>query len=171
MTDEALMICIKDDDLNKVSLLYERYKKKLLQYFAYRSFSDREVSKDLVQQVFLRVIEYRKSFKDDGNFKVWLYAIASNVSKREIKYQMQRKDSLLAYQADSSYVIENDDYKVIHKILKMMPEHYSEVLIMSKFWGMKYEEIATIKECSIGVIKTRVYRAIQLLKDSYFKLN
>jgi len=171
MTDEALMICIKNDDLGKVASLYEHYKKRLLQYFAYRSFNDREASKDLVQQVFLRVIEYRKSFKDEGNFKVWLYAIAANVNRREVKYQMQRKDSISAYSEEHSYVMENDDYKAIYQILKKMPEQYSEVLMMSKFWGMKYEEIATLKVCSVGVIKTRVYRAMQLLKESYFKLN
>ncbi|WP_158826908.1 RNA polymerase sigma factor [Mucilaginibacter lacusdianchii] len=170
MTDEALMICIKNDDLSKVALLYERYKQRLLQYFAYRSFSDRDVSKDLVQQVFLRVIEYRKSFKDEGNFKVWLYAIAANVNRQEIKYQMQRKDSLFAYSEEYSYVMENDDYKIVHQILKKLPEQYGEVLMMSKFWRMKYEEIAALKECSVGVIKTRVYRAMQLLKEAYFKL-
>lgn len=171
MTDEALMICIKNDDLSKAALLYERYKQRLLQFFAYRSFSDRDLSNDLVQQLFLRVIEYRKSFKDDGNFKVWLYAIAANLNKQEIKQRLQRQGLLSAYTEEPGYVMENDDFKVIRQIIKNMPEQYSEVLMMSKFWGMKYEEIAALKECSVGVIKTRVYRAMQLLKESYFKLN
>jgi RNA polymerase sigma-70 factor (ECF subfamily) len=171
MTDEALMICIKNDDLSKAALLYERYKQRLLQFFAYRSFSDRDLGNDLVQQLFLRVIEYRKSFKDDGNFKVWLYAIAANLNKQEIKQRLQRQGIASAYTEEPEYVMENDDYKVIRQIIKNMPEQYSEVLMMSKFWGMKYEEIAALKECSVGVIKTRVYRAMQLLKEAYFKLN
>ncbi|HEY5327553.1 MAG TPA: RNA polymerase sigma factor [Mucilaginibacter sp.] len=170
MTDEALMICIKNDDLEKAGLLYERYKIRLFKYFVYRTFNDQEASKDNVQQVFLRVIKYRKSFKDDGDFKVWLYSIAANVKKKEFISQQQRNNALSAYTVDNSYVTENDNYKLIHEILQRMPVQYREVLTMSKFWGMKYEEIALAQQCSVGVIKTRVYRAVQILRNAYFKL-
>ena len=62
MTDEYLMQCVKNGDLDKAAVLYERYKKKLYNFFQYRNFNDAEQSEDCVQQVFYRIIKYRESY-------------------------------------------------------------------------------------------------------------
>jgi len=169
MTDEALMICVKNGDLEKVGILYERYKTRLFQYFIYKTYNDQEASKDNVQQVFMRLINYRESFKADANFKIWLYAIAANVKKSGFINQRQHNHVPLDHAPNVSYEMENDSHKLLHEVLKMMPEQYREVLIMSRFWGLKYDEIAELEQCSVGVIKTRVYRAIQMLREAYLK--
>jgi len=169
MTDEILMICVKNGDLDKAGILYERYKIVLYRYFIYKTFNDQEASKDNVQQVFMRMIKYKESFKDDANFKTWLYAIAANVKKSEFVSQLKHNHRPLDHALNITCETENDNYKLLYEILKMMPEQYREVLIMSRFWGLKYDEIAKLQQCSVGVIKTRVYRAIQMLRDAYLK--
>ncbi|MDB5143081.1 MAG: polymerase sigma factor [Mucilaginibacter sp.] len=169
MTDESLMISVKNGDLEKAGILYERYKTRLFQYFIFRTFNDIEVSKDNVQQVFMRLIKYRESYNENGNFKVWLYAIAANVKKSDIEDRLNHRHTSLENALNVSYVTENDNYKLLHEIMEKMPAQYREVLMMSRFWGFKYEEIAEIGQCSVGVIKTRVYRAMQMLREAYLK--
>jgi len=169
MTDEALMICVKNGDLDKAGVLYERYKGRLYQYFIYRTFNDADASKDGVQQVFMRLIKYRGSYREESNFRIWLYALAANVKKSEYINRRQHNHSPLDRASHISYEMDNDDHKLLHEVLKMMPEQYREVLMMSRFWGLKYDEIAELQQCSVGVIKTRVYRAMQMLREAYLK--
>ena len=79
-------------------------------------------------------------------------------------------DAYADYQANEAYIQINDDHQAMQQALKLLPEQYREVLMMSKFLGLKYEEIAEINHCSVGVIKTRVFRAMQYLRDAYFKI-
>ena len=117
----------------------------------------------------MRLIKYRESYREGGNFKIWLYAIATNVKKSGLQTQRKYDHIPLENAANASYEMENDSHQLLHEILEKMPAGYREVLIMSRFWGLKYEEIAELHDCSVGVIKTRAYRAIQMLRDAYLK--
>ncbi len=170
MTDEYLMQCVKDEDLEKAAILYERYKKKLYTFFLYRNFNDAELSEDCVQQVFYRIIKYRQSYKTGSSFKSWLYVIAGNVQNHEFKQQVHLENVRALYPEDEVYVGTNDDHRAIHQALNLLPNDHRELLMMSKFLGMKYDEIAERNGCSVGVIKTRVFRAIKNLREAYFKI-
>ena len=63
MTDEQAMYAVSQGDLDKAAILYERYKKSLLNFFLYRQ-NDRENARDLTQQVFLRMLRYRRIVKE-----------------------------------------------------------------------------------------------------------
>ena len=170
MTDESLMLSVKNDDLDKAAILYERYKKKLYSFFLYKNYNDQERSEDSVQQVFYRMIKYRKSYKEDSNFKTWLYSIANNVHYQEFKQQVQLEDIRASYPINETHTDTNDDHQALHQALNLLAEPHREVLLMSKFWGLKYEEIAEINNCTVGVIKTRVFRALKDLREAYFKI-
>ncbi len=171
MSDEFLMTSVKNGDLDKAAIIYERYKKKLFQFFIHRNDGDKEASADSVQQVFYRLIKYRSTFKEDGNFNIWLYSIASNIRYQDMK-QKQRTDSVLNnYDMPESYSPNNDEHQALHMAIKTLPETHREILMMSKFLDMKYEDIAAINGCSVGVIKSRVFRAMQALREVYFKMN
>ncbi len=171
MTDESLMLCVKNEDLDKAAILYERYEKKLYQFFIHRNFGDKEASADNVQQVFYRLIKYRNTYKDGANFNVWLYSIASNVQHHDTKQKLRLDTALTDHTMNDSYTQINDEHQALHQALKILPEAHREILMMTKFLDMKYEEIAIINDCSVGVIKTRVFRAMQALRETYFKIN
>lgn len=170
MTDESLMLSVKNDDLDKAAILYERYKKKLYGFFLYRSYNEQERSEDCVQQVFYRIIKYRQSYKEGSNFRMWMYSIARNVQYLESKKEAIQSNLKETAPAEEGYSMINDDHEAIQYALKLLPEAQREVLLMSKFLCLKYEEIAEIHNCSVGVIKTRVFRAMKELKDVYFKV-
>ncbi len=171
MTDELLMLCVKNGELDKAAILYERYKKALYNFFLFKNSNDKDKGEDGVQQVFYQLIKYRHTYKDDSNFKVWLYSIAWNIQHHDFRRQEKQEDIMNNYPITETYIQFDDDHQTLHHALKMLPEIYSEVLIMSRFGGLKYEEIAEINNCSVGVIKTRAFRAIQSLREVYFKIS
>lgn len=171
MTDESLMLCVKNDDLDKAAILYERYKKKLYLFFLYKNKNDQELSEDAVQQVFYRMIKYRKSYKDDNSFNIWIYGIARNVQYQDYKDQAKMNEAHANYQTTETYTFVNDEHQAMRQAIALLSETHRDVLMMSKFMDLKYEDIAVLSNCSVGVVKTRVFRAMQSLKEVYLKIS
>src|SRR5688500_20367862 len=72
------MIKVRDGNLDTLGLLFARYKKPLFGFF-YGMNKDAELSEDLVQNVFLRILKYRYLFRGEGDFRTWMFHIARNV--------------------------------------------------------------------------------------------
>nr|WP_067057830.1 sigma-70 family RNA polymerase sigma factor [Mucilaginibacter sp. L294] len=170
MTDEALMLCIKNDDLDKAAIIYDRYKQKLFNFFLFKNHLNRELSNDSVQQVFYRMIKYRKSYNEVYDFSKWIYGIAKNIHNQDINARKKAESLQSNYRVEEVYEIHNDDHAALRQAIEKLPEPYRETLLMSKFLQMKYEEIAELNNCSVGVIKTRVFRAVKMLREVYLKI-
>ena len=170
MTDESLMLSVKNDNLDDLSVLYERYKLRLFRFFYLKNNHDEQESEDCVQQVFYRIIKYRKSFREDHVFLAWMFAIARNVRSQEFKDKMKRDNLISTIKTEEFYILGNDEHQALRQAMDLLPDAYKDVLIMSKFMGLKYDEIAKINNCSEGVIKTRVFRAMKYLKENYEKI-
>ena len=78
MTDEALMAEVKEGNLDLASELYDRYSKRLYNYFAKISLN-REIAHDLMQNTFYRIIKYKHTYKKGNPFQAWIFQIARNV--------------------------------------------------------------------------------------------
>src|SRR5215208_1109141 len=78
MTDETIMIAVRNGDLQPAAVLFDRYNKRIFNFLATLT-NDRDEAEDLTQNVFLRMIKYRNSFKDESRFQPWIYQIARNV--------------------------------------------------------------------------------------------
>src|SRR5690242_8089550 len=78
------MLEVKAGQLDKLGILFERYSKSLFGFF-YHMTSDKELSQDLVQNVFYRMLKYRHTFTADGKFITWMYHLARNVSADHFK--------------------------------------------------------------------------------------
>jgi RNA polymerase sigma-70 factor (ECF subfamily) len=175
-TDNSLMIRVKSGEIDKLSLLFERYKKPLFGYF-YRILHDKEASEDLVQNVFFRILKYRTNFTGSGMFKNWMYRIAHNVSMDH--YRKNRFHKKTESITDSNSVetkttensgVENEEYQHLSKAIQLLDDEEREILVLSKYQGLKYKEIGEILGCAEGTVKTRVFRAVMSLKHNYFKL-
>ena len=77
MTDELLMRAVRSGDCGQLGRLFERYHVALFD-FLNRTTGDRAASEDLVQDVFVRILKYRHTYRDDGNFETWMFRIARN---------------------------------------------------------------------------------------------
>jgi RNA polymerase sigma-70 factor (ECF subfamily) len=171
------MIKVKEGDLDKLGLLFERYKKPLYGFF-YGLNRDGELSEDLVQNVFFRILKYRYLFRGEGDFRTWMFHIARNVNNDHFrKNKLNAKESLENWQdrlgSDenrSTEIQQEEEKQILSMAMDRLPEDKREILLLSKFQDKKYKEIGEIIGCSEGAVKVKVFRALQELKDVYKKL-
>lgn len=175
ISDNALMQKVKEGDLDKLGLLFERYKKVLFGFF-YNMSRDAGLSEDLVQNVFVRILKYREGFKGDGEFKVWMFHIARNVNfdyyKKAKKRQEEGIESWTERLGDDMLnreeQIEKDEaLRLLEIAMQRLDVEKREIITLSKLEGMKYRQIGDILNCSEGAVKVKVFRALQALKEEY----
>lgn len=173
MSDNALMVRVKRGEIEHLGSLFERYHRRLFAFF-YRLTQRRDVSEDLVQAVFERIIKYRESFLDTHVFSTWMFTIARNLhtdyhrknSRDLLTLVDPNVDVMMTESADPQSDTENDMYKhQVRKALNRLDPDKKQVLILSRFEGLRYKEIAEIMECSEGAVKVRVFRALQEMKE------
>jgi RNA polymerase sigma-70 factor (ECF subfamily) len=177
LSDNALMLKVKDGDLERLGLLFERYKRPLYGFF-YSLNRNAELSEDLVQNVFIRILKYRYLFRGEGDFKTWMFHIARNVSHDHFrKNKLNAKDSIEDWQ-DQLGVDENrstmfqqeEELQLLSMAMDRLPEDKREILLLSKYQEKKYKEIGDILGCTEAAVKVKVFRALQDLKAVYKQL-
>jgi RNA polymerase sigma factor (sigma-70 family) len=176
--DNTLMTKVKDGDLDKLGLLFERYKKPLFGFF-YGINRDAELSEDLVQNVFLRILKYKYLFRGDGDFRTWMFHIARNVSHDHFrKKKVNAKESLEAWEEKigseenrATEYQQDEEMQILSMAMDRLPEDKREILMLSKYQDKKYKEIGEIIGCSEGAVKVKVFRALQELKEVYKQLD
>jgi RNA polymerase sigma-70 factor (ECF subfamily) len=166
------MLRVKAGDLDQLGLLFERYHQPLFGFFYQRS-GNAALSQDLVQNVFLRVLRYRRNFRGDGEFKAWLFHIARNVHydnhrKKRIRHTDdvdEWKDQLADDGASQpQQLIRAEEVEQLKTALRRLDPEKREVLVLAKLQGMPYREIGELLGCSEGAVKVRVFRALQELR-------
>ena len=176
-SDNQIMLKVRDGYLDHLSILFERYQKMLFNFFL-RLTKNRAISEDLVQEVFLRILKYRHTYRGDGKFTNWMFHISRNAHFDYCKKQ-NREQPLTEYEPEhvshdlnpDVKLEETQDVDLLRLALNKLSLKKREVLILSRFHNMKYEDIAEIQECQVGTIKARVHRAIKELRNIYFELS
>jgi len=184
LSDNSLMAKVRDGDLDRLGLLFERYKKPLYGFF-YGLNRQQELSEDLVQNTFLRILKYRHLFRDEptrglsgGDFRAWMFQIARNVNndhhrgnKIIAKEELEDwQDKLGHNENKSTEMLQADTHELLSMAMERLPLDKREVLLLSKYQEKKYHEIGEILGCSEGAVKVKVFRALQELKEVYKQL-
>ena len=173
--DHEIMLSVKDGDVQKLELLFDKYSKEVYGYFQFQ-IRDRLKSEDLVQNVFYNILKYRHTFKDGANFKVLMYTIAGNEKVKFFKNsKVLTSDMALEQSNEESSNPENDlehkaDLTNLNMALQMVSPHNRELIILSRFNGLLYSQISEIMGCKIGTLKVRMYRAIKELRAKFNKI-
>lgn len=176
MTDEQLMEAVKNGDLQQASVLYTRYHKRIYNFLVRMTF-DKEHGADLTQNVFLRLLKYRNSYKPGNNFQSWLFQMARNAFADH--YQNQKKksgqfvdiDRIGDGAVDAQDGMEQEEKEnLLRRSLAKLTDDQRELLVLTRFQQMKYEEVAVIMDTTVANIKVKVHRAIAKLREHYFEL-
>ncbi len=173
MKDETVMKLVRSGDVQKLAILFERYHIKLFNYFL-RLSGKRDISEDLTQDVFFRLLKYRQTFRGESKFLTWMYSIARNVyidyyksKKPDLSLEEQFHEEFDDRPKPEETVEADQERQLLHQALNTLPAEKKEVLILSRFQGLKYEEISNLMDCSLASVKTRVHRAIKDLRKAY----
>jgi RNA polymerase sigma factor (sigma-70 family) len=176
MTDEQIMEAVKNGHLQQASVLFDRYHKRLFNFLA-RMTMDRDLAEDLTQNVFLRMIRYRNSYREGLKFQSWIYQVARNVFSDHYQTQKNRKSDFVDVEKMSEVIkdheeeTEQDDReKILYRSMALLSEEQRELLVLTRFQHMKYEEVAELMETTVANIKVKVHRAIAKLREHYFEL-
>ena len=172
------MLSVRDGGISDLAPIFERHNGRLFNYYV-RMTGDRQLSEDMVQDVFLRILKYRHTFRGESRFITWMFTIARNVQMDNVK-RWDRTQPLVVDGDDTGPVNEPaSDDTADHRydaaflkeaLLTLSPEK-REVLILSRYEGMKYAEIAESVGCSVENVKVRVHRAIKDLRKIFLELS
>jgi len=178
VSDNALMLKVKSGDIDRMGMLFERYHRKLFG-FLYHMTGQADLSEDMVQNVFYRMLKYRHTFTGEGEFRTWMYHLARNVLADQVKKE-KRHPRLYDYddlaervgggsQADER-LHKEQEVALLQYALDQLSAEKREILVLSRYQELKYEEIARLLNTTEGAVKVRVHRAMQELKNIYLKI-
>jgi len=156
--------------------LVRRYQSRLLN-FIYRTIGDRDRAEDLVQETFIRVYRHLHRFDQSKKFSTWIYTIASNLAKNELRNRSRNPLVLFQtikknWEADHRPLQWEDPHyrpddlfrkrhlrDTVEKAVEQLPEHHRVVFVLREMEGKTYEEISEITGVNLGTVKSRLNRA------------
>lgn len=164
-TDSELINAISNDSREAYRILFNRYYKQLI-HFALLHTNSIDISRDLVQDAFYKVWLVRTKLDSDKSIKAYLYRITNNSIINFYRSWNFRNFSIRESQSD--YLQEKDaqtELKLdIRTAINKLPVKLKSVIILSKFEGYKYDEIAGICQISVKAVEKRISKAFSLLK-------
>jgi RNA polymerase sigma factor (sigma-70 family) len=172
VADEDLMLQVRNGEVEMLGVLFDRYHAPLFNFYA-KMTQNRTISEDLVQDVFLRILRYRQTYLPGTAFRTWMYQIARNarldhVRKGRPEAPLTIEPIAPAPSADSAQ--QKQEALLLQRALLQLPEDKREILILSRFQELKYQEIARLMSCEVGAVKVRVHRALQQLREIFREL-
>lgn len=173
-TDNSLMKLVQAGDSAQLAVLFERHHAALFRYLLHLTRNP-ALSEDLVQEVFFRVLKYARSYDPRLSFSVWLFSMARNacfdsLSKQRTEPASEMEEIRSPEPAPEELAARNQDTRFLRQALRSLPVEKREVLVLSRFHDLRYEDIARILKCETGAVKVRVYRALKELREKFCEL-
>jgi RNA polymerase sigma factor (sigma-70 family) len=172
VSDEDVMLQVRNGEVQLLGVLFDRYQTPLYNFYT-KMTQDRALSEDLMQEVFLRILRYRQSYRPGTTFRTWMYQIARNTrldQVRKTRPETPHPSEPIAQTSYSDSAQQQQETATLQRALMQLPEDKRELLVLSRFQEMKYEEIARLLGCEVGAVKVRVYRALQQLREIFLLL-
>ena len=174
LSDQELMRIVQAGDLSPASEIYDRYSGRIYN-FAFRFLKNAEAAEDAVQEVFVKMIRYANQFHGDAKLSTWLFSITANWCRDYLRKadnkSKETEDVLISLPAPLEHgpdrVLEQrEDQLRVQRALQALTPEQREAILLSRYQGLSYAEIAQIAGCSEGAVKTRVFRAMETLKKA-----
>lgn len=174
LSDQELMRIVQAGDFSPASEIYDRYSGRIYN-FAFRFLKNSEAAEDATQEVFVKMLRHANQFHGDAKLSTWLFSITANWCRDYLRKADNRaKDSdevlvTLPASAENSpdRNLERRENEIrVRRALEGLTEEQREAILLSRYHGLSYAEIAQIAGCSEGAVKTRVFRAMETLKKT-----
>ena len=178
-TDEELIARFQEGDEQAYVELVNRFRNRLMS-FIYRYVNDMEQAEDIVQEALIKLYTHKHYYKNIAKFSTWIYTIAANLAKTELRKKKTRKVTYLsqmgpeerdyelpAVEPDTDELAQSEFIEnKIQAAIQKLPLHFRTVTILRDIQELSYEEISKIVDVPLGTVKSRINRArIQLQKE------
>ena len=168
LSDEQLMTRYQDSDEAAFEEIYARYGKKIYG-FLMRRLGQPDDCAELFQETFLRLHRGRSSYKPEMPFKTWLYTIANNLVRDALRIKMRSK-SVQATEAIENRIdraTPDGNYKLqsFKEAFASLTDDQREAIVLSRFEGLKYEEISQVTGRSTAAVNQLIQRALRHVRQ------
>ena len=182
LTDADLMLRVKDGDDAAFEYLAEKYRRPMLG-FMYRVTRNTHIAEELAQEVFLRVYRARATYNAEAKFSTWLYRIASNLSvnylrdtkheRPEMAVSLDEPDEETGTTLDladksldaEQQILRRERLAAIKRHVQALPERQRNAVLMHKYQGLDYRQIAEVLNISESATKSLLFRAYETLRE------
>ena len=173
-TDAELIKAAAGKDKDAFRILMQKYQGRIYRV-AYRYTGDSEAAKELTQDIFFKVYRAAPSYSPDARFFTWLYRIAANhcinyVRKRSrdpLHMKDRYGDGATSAESAGNQQDELESRERASRVraaLDRLPERQKAALVLLRFEGLSYREIAGVLGCSVPAVESLVHRGMQALK-------
>ncbi len=179
-SDEELMLNVKKGDLAAFETLYDHYHRRLF-HFILRFVRESTLAEDILQETFFRILKARKGYRRGFNFSTYIFTTARNLCLDALKSWKRRH--LVISQEDNiesamdptksprKQLEEAEMEQILEIEIQNLPRDQREVLLLSKYSGLPFKEIARIVESTPAAVKQKAYRAMLSLKQKLKNLD
>lgn len=170
------MVAVSRGNLASMSEIYQHRHSSLFRFF-FRLTGRQTVAEDLTHEVFLRMIRYRHTYQSGDGFEAWMYRIARNAFADQLKkhrfetpapedFDTADKGALTPFES----AVKRQELALLHRALRELPDDKRELIVLSRFQGLSYEQIGQIVGCETGTAKVRVFRAVKEMSGIFLAL-
>jgi RNA polymerase sigma-70 factor (ECF subfamily) len=174
--DTALMVAFQQGEEAAFEQILDKYHKAIVN-FIYKIVNNRAEAEELAQDVFLRVYRARHRYEPRARFSAWLYRIATNVG---LKAAGRKRRSPFGFGPDAitgkeegrarepnaeQKLVESELGKVVRQIIRGLPRNEKIAIILRRYEGLSYKEIAEVMNCTEPAVKTYIHRGKLRLRD------
>lgn len=175
--DQALVVAVQRGEASALDALVQRYHTPLSQFLE-RMVGEPETALDLTQETFLKMIRALPRYRPRAKFSTWLYTIAANLARDELRRRQVRTEHLAHLEEEErqelpseprlSVVDEalgNVTREEVRRALVALSEEHRTVVLLHYFQGLSYREIADVCGCTVGTVGSRLHYAVRNLRQ------
>jgi RNA polymerase sigma-70 factor, ECF subfamily len=172
VSDKEIMELIQAGDERAFTELVARYQDRLLNFVG-RIVIDQETAEELIQETFLRIYNQKNSYTPEYAVSTWIYTIALNLARSELRKRKLRKFLSLDFLKEESDIEIADKTSfsgeslapILQKAIDSLPEDYKTAFVLCDIQRLPYQQIAEILRVPVGTVKSRINRARAMLRD------
>ena len=178
-TDVALMVRIKKGDEKAFELLFARHQRSIYN-LALRFLNDPDDAVDITQDAFIRIYRASQTYTPDAKFTTWLYTIVKNLcfnmlrARKSVEIVSMDNEFMPELSAKEEHPVERiarvQTREMVIRAVNRLPANMKMAVILSKYHGLSYDEVAAVMGCTVTAVKLRIHRAKAILAKELSEL-
>lgn len=177
-TDLVLIERVQNGDKQAFNLLVSKYQNKVCNLIARQVPNVSDVA-DIAQETFIKAYRAIGSFRGDSAFYTWLYRIAINTVKNHLSEQSRKppandldasdvefyenSTALKDISNPESLALSKELKRAVFNVIDALPEELKTAIVLRELDGLSYEDIAIVMNCPVGTVRSRIFRAREII--------